>query len=267
MPTKPTRFRFLPGLAAAAFVAVLLAAAVADAGQAATLASHRALYVLKGDSKGTVAIEGEMAFETVDVCDGWTVKQQTVLRVSGSGGETSSVISSTSWESKDGRHFRFERTTRRDGVLVEKIGGRAEMGEEGGRVILNDGDGTEIPLPPGTLFPSRHTALVVDLAKRGERFLMRVIFDGSAGDVPNKVSAVIGNPRELPGLADPSTQVIAWPVRLAFFPVDKDSATPEVEIAVLMQEDGVARDIELDYPDMTVHGTLAKYIPLSPGPC
>ncbi len=268
MPIMPIRFRRLPGLMTIAVVAILLAGLFASAGQAATLASHRALYLLKGESKGAVAIDGEMAFETVDVCDGWTVKQQTVLRVAGPGSETRSLIRSTSWESKDGRRFRFERSTRRNGVLIEKTGGRAEMTEDGGgTVILSGTDAPEITLPPGTLFPSRHTAELVDLAKRGERFFLRVIFDGSAGDVPNRVSAVIGNPRELPGLADPSATVIAWPVRLAFFPIDKESSTPEVEIAVLMQEDGVAREIELDYPDMTVFGKLAKFIPLSPAPC
>jgi len=265
MPIMPMRFRKLSGPMALAIIAIFL---LAGAGHAATLASHRVLYLLKGESKGTVAIDGEMAFETVDVCDGWTVKQQTMLRVAGPGSETRSLISSTSWESKDGRHFRFERSTRRDGVLVEKTGGRAEMTEDGGgTVILSGTDAPEIALPPGTLFPSRHTAELVDLAKRGERFFLRVIFDGSAGDVPNRVSAVIGNPRELPGLADPSATVIAWPVRLAFFPIDKDSSTPEVEIAVLMQEDGVAREIELDYPDMTVFGKLAKFIPLPAAPC
>ncbi len=261
-------FRKLPGRLTLAVVVILFAGLSADAGRAATLASHRALYLLKGESKGTVAIDGEMAFETVDVCDGWTVKQQTMLRVAGPGGETRSLISSTSWESKDGRRFRFERSTRRNGVLVEKAGGRAEMSENGGGTVIMSGtDAPEITLPPGTLFPSRHTVELIDVAKRGERFFLRVIFDGSAGDVPNKVSAVIGNPRELPGLADPSATVIAWPVRLAFFPIDKKSSTPEVEIAVLMQEDGVAREIELDYPDMTVFGKLAKFVPLPATPC
>lgn len=250
----------LLGLVLAAGLAVFPA-------KAGTLAPHRVLYDLKGDA--TVDLEGRMLFELVDACDGWAVKQQTVLRASGLRGQTQSFISSTSWESKDGRRFRFKRTIHRNGALVESVNGRAELDKNGaGTVLLHgDKDASGVALPAGTVFPARHTLELIDTAKRGDRFLLRNVFDGSAGNAPNKVSAVIGNPQELPGLADPATKIIAWPVRLAFFSLDSRSELPDVEIAVLMQEDGVARRITLYYPDMTVFGTIAKFTLLPPAAC
>lgn len=263
MPLR--RFR---SAAPAIFLGLAFAVALAPApAEAGALASHRVLYDLKGDA--SVELEGRMLFELVDACDGWTVKQQTVLRAAGLRGETQSIISSTSWESKDGRRFRFKRTIHRNGALVEDVGGRAALDENGvGSVVLGEGkNAPRVALPPGTVFPARHTLELIETAKRGDRFLIRNIFDGSAGDAPNKVSAVIGNPREMPGLADSATKIIAWPVRLAFFSLDSRSELPDVEIAVLMQEDGVARRITLFYPDMTVFGTIARFTLLPPAAC
>ncbi len=76
------------------------------------LTPHRAVYSLdlgtaRGDSNVTQA-RGRLEFEWDDVCDGWTVRQRTFLRVvHRSGGEVNSTWTINSWESKDGLSYRF----------------------------------------------------------------------------------------------------------------------------------------------------------------
>ena len=47
-------------------------------------------------------------------------------------------------------------------------------------------------LPPGALFPSAHTILLIEKAKAGEDFVARQVFDGATVEGAVLVSAVIG---------------------------------------------------------------------------
>ncbi len=153
-------------------LALALGASVAADGAARaeipSLASHRAVYklALASVANGIAGLSGRMAIEIVDVCDGWTLEQRIGLRiVSPDGPELESYTSFTSWEAKDGTQFRFEQETKRNGVTVEELGGRVEL-EPGkaGVAKFTKPEEIELPLPAGTLFPSRHTALLIERA-------------------------------------------------------------------------------------------------------
>ncbi len=252
---------------------VVLASAVTLGMASAELVSHRAIYTMtlgSTTSKSDIHdLTGQMAFEIADGCDGWTLEQRIGLQITSlEGDEVRSYTSFTSWESKDGKRFRFSQETKQNGRTIEEISGRAELTDDGGgTAYLTKPDAIEIPLPPGTLFPSLHTEQLIARAMAGDRYFVRVVFDGSTLDNPNQVSAFIGAPTELAGVGDDAGPRTAWPVRLAFFSLKRQTPEPDVEIGMLLQADGIAREVSLDYGSFTIHGELDAIEILSPMAC
>ena len=95
----------------------------------------------------------------------------------------------------------------------------------------------------------------------------RTVFDGTSIDNPNYVSAFIGAPSEMAGLIEGDDPRTTWPIHLAFFPMTKTSAVPEVEIGMLLQDDGVARSVDLDYGDFAIHAELIEFEVIAPKDC
>ena len=249
------------------------AVAVVDGAAWADLASHRAVYAMtlaSTRSAGEVTdLSGKMALEFVDVCDGWTVEQRiALLMVNPDGREARSYTSFVSWEAKDGTRFRFEQQTLLDGKTIEEISGHAVLEPaKGGFAYLTKPEKIEIPLPRGTLFPSRHTVQLIARAQAGEGHFLALVFDGSTLENPNQVSAFIGAPATLKGLGDGDGEQTAWPIRVAFFGLKRQTPEPDIEIALMLQADGVAREVDLDYQGFTIHGELASFESLPPMKC
>lgn len=256
-----------------AVAAVFAALGVAASAAQTNLAPHRALYTmtLQATSRASDIAElgGRMLIEIADACDGWTLEQRIALTiVNTEGDEIHSYTSFTSWESKDGQHFRFEQQTKQGGVTIDELSGAAELhGAEGGTATLTKPHEVEIVLPPGTVFPNRHTEMLIARAEAGEMFFSRVVFDGTSIDNPNLVSAFIGAPTTAPSLAGEDQAPEVWPVRLAFFPVDTQSPEPDVEIGILLRNNGVARGVVLDYGSFVIEGRLDKLELLPPMGC
>lgn len=254
-------------------VAAMAAALAAGGAAGAEMASHRAIYTLElgraGYAANVAELSGQLALDVAETCDGWTYEERTVRRIVGvDGAETRIVTSFSSWESKDGTRFRFVQRTRRDGETVEEFSGRAEMTDAGGGIAyFTKPEGVEIRLPPGTLFPFRHNARLIARAEAGDRQFVAVLFDGSGLDNPNRVSAFIGRRTQVPGLVAGAGPQTAWPVRFAFFSLDRGAVEPDVEIGVLLQADGVARELDIDYGAFAVHGQIERFEPVSPVPC
>lgn len=239
----------------------------------ADLASHRAIYTMSlgsSSSKSDVHdLTGQMAFEIADVCDGWTLEQRIALEIVNAGGkETRSYTSFTSWESKDGTRFRFEQETKQNGRSIERLSGRAAMEVgHGGIAVLTSPKEMKIDLPPGTLFPSKHTEQLIERALAGDKHFVRVVFDGSTVENPNQVTAFIGKQSEMAAAGGNDGLRTVWPVRLAFFPVDRQTPEPDVEIGLMLQADGIAREVWLDYGSFTIHGELEAIELITPVAC
>lgn len=261
--------RLLPG-------AVMLLFAVPAVGgkAAADILPHRAIYNMSllsaSGGSGIATLSGRMMLEWADVCDGWTVQQRLLLRVRDKEGrEFESYSSFVTWESKDGSRYRFDQQTWRDGRRIEELRGRAELTgtARAGMVYLTKPEARELPLPEGTMFPSEHTLLVIAKAAQGETYLTRIVFDGSTAEGPSEVAAFLGPLTTAPD--DPVTggRMPAWPIRLAFFPLGKETAEPDYEIGLLLQENGVARDLDLDYGDFKLHAELDEFEALPAPQC
>ncbi len=261
----------LPNLLAG--LAVVLTTVAGGAAAHADLVSHRAFYEMSLLSarygSDIAALKGKMVLQVVDTCDGWTLDQRIALTISDpKGGELNSYITFASWESKDGSRFSFRQQTRFGDHLVEESSGRAELdASTGGTAYYTKPEEIEIVLPPGTVFPTRHTDRVIEGAMAGESQVAVIVFDGSSLDNPSNVYAFIVLPREMAELAEGEGPRMTWPIYLAFFPMTKASAVPEVEIGMLLQDDGVARSVDLDYGDFAIHGELLEFEVIAPKDC
>jgi len=252
-----------PTMAALAVVVVGLWGASAAA---AEIAPHRALYQMtlgttKGDS-GVASASGTMAYQWGEACDGWTVEQRYRLKMGYS--EQSDVdISSNfvTWEAKDGLHYRFNQKETRNGEGGEPIHGEAHLDApgKGGGADFTSPEAKTIALPAGTIFPSAHTILLIDKAKAGESFLSRQVFDGSTEEAAVLVSGVIGplvQPDPEAAKKSPLLNRPGWRVRLAFFPADQAAEKPEYELGMLLLDNGVSRDMTIDYGDYSIKAKL-----------
>ena len=228
------------------------------------LLAHRAFYHMTlgtaDESSDIHDVSGRMSVEVVDACDGWTVDQRIALEViSGPGQAVKSYSSFLSWESKSGDQFRFRQKTWRNGELAESVSGQAELSRSGGgTAIFKHPESQELKLPPGTLFPTQHTLMVIDHARVGQKFFTRTVFDGSTIDNPSIVSAFIGpatasNRKTKRGLPRKH-----WPVRFAYFSTLEIVSEPEFELGVRIGADGVADSVDIDYGDFTIHGELEE---------
>jgi hypothetical protein len=119
-------------------------------------------------------------------------------------------------------------------------------------------------LAPGVIFPTAHTVLLIERAAAGDQFVAAKVFDGASTDNAVDVTAVIGGAQtaeagapdsavKSPYLARPS-----WRMRLAFFPADANADEPDYELGMRLLDNGVSRDMVLDYSDFAIKAVLEK---------
>ncbi|MEI6986968.1 MAG: cell envelope integrity EipB family protein [Rhodospirillaceae bacterium] len=267
---------------------------------------HRAIYRLSLQSARSaspvIGVSGRMLFQWSDACDAWTIEQH--FRMNFLYAEDEEVMMTTNyatWEAKNGGHYRFNVRKTVNGQVEEELKGEATTGNnnkvgKGGRESVKGGiatfakpEATEIKLPPGTQFPTRHTLVLLEHALAGEHFFTRTIFDGADAEGATEISAVIGKRAMLKnGIAAtssikdrPALEVLvadakrdsklltgpAWPVRLAFFPTKSESSSPEYEMSLLLLHNGIAEAMQIDYGDFTVKAILETLEPLPKSGC
>jgi hypothetical protein len=308
------RWRIVGGAAVLASVCLLdgTAGAVETASaptNGVQIAAHRALYTMslahsKTDS-GVTGAQGEMGYQWGETCDGWTVEQRYRLTINYAESQDVAIDSNfVTWESKDGLRYRFNQKETRNGTVDQEIRGSAQLDGlgKGGTVTFEKPQPQTMKLPPGALFPSAHTILLIQKAKAGEDFVARQVFDGATVEGAVLVSAVIGkkvepNPAAQsdpkadpesaadvkgdtqtgsggktaaspdPSLHDPVLQRPGWRMRLAFFPSDPNSETPDYELGMLLLDNGISRDMTIDYGDYTINAKLSRIEPLGKPHC
>jgi hypothetical protein len=277
---KIERWRIACGAAALAFASLWNGSA-----SAVDITAHRALYTMslagsKTDS-GVTGAQGQMGYQWGETCDGWTVEQRYELTISYAESQDVKIVSNfVTWESKDGLRYRFNQKETRNGTVDEEIRGSAQLDGpgKGGSITFEKPQPQTIKLPAGALFPSAHTILLIQKAQAGENFVSRQVFDGATVEGAVLVSAVIGPKIEPkvkaeptaandPVLDDPVLQRPGWRVRLAFFPADTKAEKPDYELGMLLLDNGISRDMVIDYGDYTIKAKLNKIEPLGKPHC
>jgi hypothetical protein len=236
--------------------------------QSANLAAHQAAYALSLDTSkadGDVnAVNGEMAYEVTDACDGWAVRQRLHMKVSNrTGGDVDMLSDYLTWESKDGTQLRFHMKQMTNADVTEQVEGDAVLKPDGtgGVIHYTQPETKTVDLPPGTLFPMAHTAAIIASAEAGKKIITLPLFDGTGADGAQSTSIVVsawnkeGSAAPYPQLADlPSGRV-----RVAFFPRNKDAITPDYEVGMRYWQNGVADGLNMNFGDFVVNGKLATF--------
>ena len=240
-----------------------------------SMAPHIAVYDLKlGSTRSGTNIagaDGRMVFEfNGSECEGYTVNMRFVLSIdNNSGKSTLTDVRTSSWEGGEGKEFRFSTRQYFDAKLTSLTDGRAARDEKDITVHLKKPKKSKLTLKRKALFPTAHTKLLIDAARKGQNVLDIPIYDGSEkGEVVYGTTAIIGTKHQTDGKRVPyikNTERLqtmpSWPIALSFFNQKKSlkqDSLPDYEIGFRLYENGVSRDMIIDYGDFSLKGHLQK---------
>lgn len=268
-------------------LAPALAAGPARAASAPSFLSHQALYDLSLlKSRGNTSINnarGRIAYNfSGSECEGYTSDFRQVSELdNGEGKTTLSDLRSTSWESADGKSYRFKIDTRMNDDKATSVDGTAERDGDHITVKLKQPVAKTFTLDGSTVFPTEQIRRIIAAAREGKSLLELSIYDGSDnGEKVYNTLSVIGKP--IPGdkvtaSPDPSTEndklksLTRWPVTVSYY--DRDAKTnsgeqtPVYAMSFELYENGVSRKLVLDYNDFVIAGTLDKFEVKDAKPC
>jgi hypothetical protein len=245
--------------------------------QAIVLAPHRAVYdfslVKTQGHTGVMSVIGRMVYELRGSgCEGYTEKLRFVTQMTNVDGlQTIADQQTSSWEEADGRRFRFNSTDARDGKSIEDIAGDAARVNMLGHIVVELTRPTrkDLTLPARIYFPTQHVIALLTAAKMGRASFDAEVYDGSEQgekvyhtistiggvvhpDASQKLGA-IANAERLQGLS-------AWPIRISYFDPNTDGQDtgPAYEMRSVFFENGVNRELTIDYGAFTIEGELKK---------
>jgi EipB-like len=256
-----------------AFHAVLLPAvfAMAPAFAVPALQAHRAVYDLTlnkaSDQSGITGISGRMVYEfNGSACEGYTVKFRFVTQIVTSDNTRLTDQQTTTFEDAEGKTFSFVTKSFVDQNLDKEVKGTATKEPKGLKVDIDKPEKNSIELA-ATQFPTQHLVELIGKAEKGENFYETNLFDGS--EDANKVmttTVVVGKKTDAEK-TDPEASALAklatdkyWPVDIAYFD-DTDKAgeeVPEYRISFKLHENGITRDLVMDYGDFSMTGRLVN---------
>ena len=237
------------------------------------LVAHRAIYEMTLDdarsASGITGIDGRMVFEfTGSECDGYSLNMRMVTQMTDSQGQTNLTdLRSSTWEQGDGQKFRFQSAQYLNDKLGDVTMGRAvrETPNEAVKVKLSQPSLAELDLSGPVLFPTQHSLALIDAARAGQALFQARIFDGSEkGRKVYDTTAFIGTLVQPGGDAKLEAaakdkglgELASWPVSIGYFEPKGGDLTPSYQIDFRLYENGVSRELLIDYGDFSIHGTL-----------
>lgn len=275
--------RSVPALLSTA--AVFLLAAAAHAAQPVTMAAHRATYELSladdkdGSGKGVETARGRIVFEfSGSSCEGYTQNFRQVTELSG--GEIGTRLSdmrSSTFEEGDGSGLRFNTETRIGSGPGEQTDGYAQKEQDKVVVQIKKPKPGKLELSSAAVFPTVQIKQLIQNAREGNPTLSVKVFDGS--EQARKVYdtfAVIGKAAshdkddslEAPLKAAGWDKLERWPITISYFEDGQaDSQKPLYVISFELLENGVTRNLKLDYGDFGLKGELTRLDVLPTKPC
>jgi hypothetical protein len=243
---------------------------------ASKLVPHRAIYEMTLDearsASGITGIDGRMVFEfSGSPCDGYSLNMRMVTQMTDSQGQTNLTdLRSSTWEGGDGKKFRFQSAQYLNDKLGDVTMGRAVRAApaETVKVNLSQPARAELDLSGQIFFPTQHSIALIEKALEGKNLFQARIYDGSEkGRKVYETTAFIGT-QVKPG-ADEATleppakekklgELPSWPVSIGYFEPKDGDLTPSYQIDFQLYENGVSRELLIDYGDFSIHGTLTS---------
>lgn len=260
--------------------AAALAMALPAMAVAAPLSSHRAVYDLTldkaSDRSGISAVTGRIVYEfSGSPCEGYTSNFRYVTRILTDGQQRLTDQRTTTFEEADGNQFTFVTQAFVDQEPDREIKGAARR--ENGRIAVELAKPEDRALVlDDTLFPTAHLFDMLERAARGESIYETTIYDGSDDADRSLTTSVIIGRKAGPVAGDPEAGAYkagapdpAWPVTIAYYDPQSDDGgeLPIYRITFKLQEDGVTRDLLMDYGDFSLKGRLVELDMRGPAVC
>ena len=258
-------------------LAALYLGATVGAARTVEILPHRALYdmtLARVDSgSGVIGVDGRMLVEVSESCDGWTVSHHSSFQVLSSRRPTVRIVNDvTSWESKDGRSYRFV-VKNRINDQTERLEGAARLGATGrvGAAEFTLPEPKTVRLPAGTVFPIAHARALVAAAARGDRIYSKRLFDGLSTKGPIEINVVIGKVIAIPTAAEPDLAPIAgrrsWRIHVAFFQTNSRKSEPDHEVSLRFYENGIEDDLLLNFQEFKLRARARRIEALARASC
>lgn len=264
--------RYLAKAFCAGAVIVALGPMQAEAGAADGLAAHRAIYdlVLKNaaENSGIDDMYGRMVYEfTGSTCKGFKVNFRFMTAVDMGGDRRLTDQRTSTFEDLPKGQFEFETKSYSDDKLSQDVRGEAQAEKNGLEVRLREPERRVIELAKSS-FPTEQMIEVIDKARAGIHIFETRVFDGSdTGDKSLYTTTIVGDlVKPQPGQSDTDAAnagVLAkqayWPVTVAYFN-DKSGKDqlPTYRVSFKLYENGITRDLVMDYGDFVLSGKLAE---------
>jgi EipB-like len=273
-------------LALAVSVVTVGLAGSAEAAANSAFLSHQALYelsLLKSRANSISSARGRILYSfTGSACEGYTSEFRQVSEMdNGENKVTLSDLRSTSWEDAAGKTYRFKIDSRMNDVDTGPIDGIAERVGDHITVKLKQPQTKTFNLDGSIVFPTEQIQHIIAAAKDGKTILEQTVYDGSDnGEKVFNTMAVIGQPIQgdkTSASPDPSTEndvmksATRWPVTVSYY--DREAKHEEGEQGPLyamsfeLFENGVSRQLVLDYNDFVISGALGKFNVKDAKPC
>lgn len=262
-------------LSVALLGSVLCVASLPEAALAggSALAPHRAVYDMELDQAegqyGIASLSGRMVYDfSGNACDGYSVSFRFVTEFQDeSGGSQVTDLQTTSFEAPDAKAYEFLSKTFVNQKLTESTRGKAKQTDDVKLVDLAEPEKRSVLITDTALFPTEHLKQVINSALDGTRFVAADVYDGSeTGDKVFSTTAVIGAVREdaeaisgAAGQVEKLEGVKRWPVTIAYFDLSQEEGgeqMPVYQLTFVLYENGVSRELILDYGDFAMKGKL-----------
>ncbi|WP_108659764.1 EipB family protein [Acuticoccus kandeliae] len=272
---------------AVAFAAGLSALAAMSAPAAADgLLPHRAVYdvsLARAEAGASmVSAKGRLVIEiSGGACEGYVVNSRFVTRITDrEGDERTTDLRSSTFETVDPANFTFLNQTYVDNVLAGVVKGEAKATASGVTVALTDPKETTIELGRA-MFPTSHTAFILQAAQAGETLVEAPVFDGGdSADQIYQTTALIG-PRQtgLPGASALEKDVLGvlqgaanadtWRLVISYFSQDGSAgeSIPDYQLTFQMLDNGISYDVNFDYGTFALVGKLRELEVGTPPDC
>ena len=259
---------------AAAFVSgasgLLLSLSPAAAAGPSGLVAHRAIYDLElkdaTDRSGIAGMFGRMVYEfNGSDCTGFTTNFRFVTQIDTGDATRMSDQQTKTYEDLTKRTFKFETKSFTDQQLDKDVAGAATDEQKGVKVDLQQPMAKQIDLAESR-FPTEHMLDIIHNAKLGKNFFEARVFDGSDDGDKSLVATTVVGKSEMPKSDDADAdkagafaKTAFWPVTIAYFnEKGTGDAMPVYRMSFKLYENGITRDLTMDYGDFVLTGKLTK---------
>jgi hypothetical protein len=235
------------------------------------IVAHRAVYDLSlASARSTGAPTSARGRIAVDLtgsdCEGYVENVRQITELGSSEGPPRvSTLSTTTFESGDGKQFRFAVRSNTNGAPPENLDGVAEKAPSVSlRVNLHKPKRLQVDLSGEALFPAEHKRRILAAAQNEEHLLGARVYDASEdGARILETTAVIGRPmtsavKEEAAKAAALANLRRWPVTISYFHAGAADQQPAYTLSFELYENGVPRNLKFDYGDFALSGELKE---------